>query len=83
MEHEGSLPQSQQPTSCSYTEPHQISPWPQRHFLMIHFNIIFRSKPGFSKWSLSLKFSHKNPVCTSPIATYVLHAEPILLCLIT
>jgi hypothetical protein len=24
--------------------------------------------PGFSKWSLSLRVSHQNPVCTSPLS---------------
>ena len=33
------------------------------HFLKTHFNIIIQHTPGFSKWSLSLRFSHKNRVC--------------------
>ena len=51
---------------------------PTSYFLKIHFNIIFPSMPGSSKWSLSLRFSHQNPVYASP-PPYVLHASPISL----
>jgi hypothetical protein len=38
---------------------------PSSHFLKIHLNIILTSRPGSSKWSLSLRFP-----------PYVLHALP-------
>ena len=37
------------------------------HFLKIHLNVIFPSTPGSSKWPLSRRFPHHNPVYTSTL----------------
>jgi len=40
---------------------------PTSNFLKIYLNIIFPSTPGSSKWSLSLRFLHQNPIYASPL----------------
>jgi len=76
MEPEGSLRPSQVAATCPYPEPARSVHAPTSHFLKIHFNIIIPSTPGSSKWSLSLRFPHQNPVSLS-LSPYVLHALSI------
>jgi len=64
---------------CPYPETKQPSQCPLFHFLKRHFNIILPSTLRSSMRSLSLKFPHQNPVCTSTLSPYVLHAPFIRL----
>ena len=73
METEGSLPHSQVPVTCSYPEPANPVHTPTSYFL----NIILPSTPESSKWSLSLRFPHLDPVYASTPPTHKLHAPPI------
>jgi hypothetical protein len=40
---------------------------PTSHYLKIHLKIILPSSPGSPQWSLSLRFSHRNPVHASSL----------------
>ena len=61
MEPTSSLMNSKEYAKCHYLEPDQSSPSPPIPLL---------EDPSYSrssKWSLSFRFPHQNPVCTSPL----------------
>ena len=65
MEPEISLPHSQQPSTCACSEPYQSSPRPYPTYWSAV--LILSSHPRLGlKWALSLRFSHQNPLRTSP-----------------
>jgi len=62
MEPEGSLPHLQVPATCLYPEPERSSPYSHIPLPEDPSLYYLPSTPGFPKWSLSLRFSHQNPV---------------------
>ena len=50
------------------------------HCVKIYFNTILPSMPGYSKWSLSLRFPHQAPECTSHLP-YTYYMARVLLIL--
>jgi hypothetical protein len=67
MEPGSSLPISQVPATCPYPEPDRPVHAPTSHFLKFHCHIILPSARGSFKWSLSPRFRHHIPECTSPL----------------
>jgi hypothetical protein len=66
MEPGGSLRHSQQSATCPYIKPAQTSPSPLRIYwrsILILYSDLRLPLPN----RLSLRYPHKNPVCTSPL----------------
>jgi hypothetical protein len=63
MEPESSLPCSQEPCTCSYSEPRQSNPYIPSYLSKIHLNIVHPPTSWSSQWSLSFWLSHRNLIC--------------------
>jgi hypothetical protein len=50
MEPKGLLPCSEEPVTGPYPVPDESNPYPEPHFLKIHFNTIIPSTSRSSKW---------------------------------
>ena len=83
MEPGSSLPHSQVPATCPYPEPDYPVHTLTSHFLKIHLNVILTSTPGSSKWSLTFRFPHQNPVYTSTLPIRATYPTHLILDLIT
>jgi len=59
MEPEGLLPHSKVPATSPFPEPAQSNPY--RNISLPKDPYYFPSTPGFTHWSLSLKFPHQTP----------------------
>ena len=66
MDPEGSLPHSQESSTCPYPKPDQFSPRPIPS-LENHFNIIRPYMPRSYMCCLSPGFRYRNPVCKFPL----------------
>jgi len=67
METEATLLCTQLLAICPYPEPDQYWPCLPSYLFKVHSNTTLPSTPRSSKWFLSLRFPHQNPVCTSSL----------------
>jgi hypothetical protein len=72
MEPEGRPLCSQEPVAFLYPQPDQSSPRLPIQIPQDLFSDHSLSTPTLTKWFLSLRFPHQNPVCTSPL-THTCH----------
>ena len=84
MESKSSLAYAQQAANCKYPEPDQSHLRPEAIYWRSILIFSFLYIPRFSKWTLSIRFPHQNPVYSSPLP-YLCHIPrpSLLLDLIT
>ena len=74
MEHEGSLPPSQQPATCPYPKPARSMfshPTSLRSILILSSHL----RLGLQSDFISIRFPHQNPVYKSPV-THTCYTHP-------
>jgi hypothetical protein len=76
MKPEGSLPCSQEPSTCPYPEPHQSNSY---HLSKVHFNIVHPSTSWSSQWYLTFWLFHQYYICIPFLPTRATFSARLIL----